>query len=53
MTLAQAVAAAGSGDNVVVAAAFRAGDIATVDLRWNFAGDGIVWVVRSVECRRG
>jgi len=48
MTLAQAVAAAGFGDNVVAAAAFRAGDIATVDPRWNYAGDNIVWVVRSL-----
>jgi hypothetical protein len=48
MTLAQAVTAAGFGDNVVAAAAFRAGDIATVDPRWNYAGDNIVWVVRSL-----
>jgi len=48
MTLAQAVAAAGFGDNVVAAAAFRAGDIATVDPRWNFAGDNILWLVRSL-----
>jgi hypothetical protein len=48
MTLAQAVAAAAVGHNVVVAAAFRAGDIATVDPRWNLAGDNIVWVVRSL-----
>jgi hypothetical protein len=49
MTLAQAVAAAGLGNNVVAAAAFRAGDIATVDPRWNLAGDNIVWVVRSLS----
>jgi hypothetical protein len=48
MTLVQAAAAAGSGDNVVTAAAFRAGDIATVDPRWNYAGDNIVWLVRSL-----
>jgi hypothetical protein len=48
MTLAQAVAAAGFGDNVVAAAAFRAGDIATVDPRWNYAGDNILWLVRSL-----
>ena len=42
------MAAAGFGDNVVAAAAFRAGDIATVDPRWNYAGDNIVWVVRSL-----
>jgi hypothetical protein len=48
MTLAEAVAAAGLGDNVMAAAAFRAGDIATVDPRWNYAGDNIVWVMRSL-----
>jgi hypothetical protein len=48
MTLAQAAAAAGLGDNVVAAAAFRAGDIATVDPRWNLAGDNILWLVRSL-----
>ena len=48
MTLAQAAAATGSGDNVVTAAPFRAGDIATVDPRWNLAGDNIVWLVRSL-----
>jgi hypothetical protein len=48
MTLAQAVAAAGLGDNVVAAAALRAGDIATVDPRWNLAGDNILWLVRSL-----
>lgn len=48
MTLAEAVAAAGLGDNAVAWAAFRAGDIATVDPRWNYTGDSIVWVVRSL-----
>jgi len=48
MTLAKAAAAAGQGDNVVTAAAFRAGDIATIDPRWNFAGDNILWLVRSL-----
>jgi hypothetical protein len=48
MTLAQTVAAAGQGDNAVTAAAFRAGDIATIDPRWNFAGDNILWLVRSL-----
>ena len=48
LTLAQAVAAAGLGDNVAAAAAFRAGDIATIDPRWNYAGDNILWVVRSL-----
>ena len=35
MTLAQAAPATGSSDNVVTAAPFRAGDIATIDPRWN------------------
>jgi hypothetical protein len=48
MTLEQVVAAAGLADNVVAAAAFRAGDIASVDPRWSFAGDNLVWVVRSI-----
>jgi hypothetical protein len=48
MTLAQAVAAAGQGDNAVTAAAFRAGDIATIDPRWNLAGDNILWLVQSL-----
>ena len=48
LTLAQAVAAVGSGENVVAAAAFQASDIATVDPRWNFAGDNILWLVRSL-----
>jgi hypothetical protein len=48
MTLVQAVAAAGLSDNVLTAAAFRAGDIATVDPRWNLAGDNILWLVRSL-----
>lgn len=48
MTLAQVAAALGLGDSVVSGAAFRAGDIATVDPRWNFAGDNLVWLVRSL-----
>ena len=48
MTLAQVAAAAGLGDDLLTGAAFRAGDIATVDPRWNFAGDDIVWLVRSL-----
>jgi len=48
MTLAQAAAAAGLGDNVVAAAAFRAGDIAAVDPRWNLAGDTVLWLLRSL-----
>jgi hypothetical protein len=48
MTLAEVAAAAGLGDSVVAAGAFRAGDIAAVDPRWNFAGDGLLWLVRSI-----
>jgi hypothetical protein len=48
MTLAQVAAAAGLGDEVLTGAAFRKGDVATVDPRWNFAGDDIVWLVRSL-----
>jgi hypothetical protein len=48
MTLVQVAAAAGLGDDLLTAAAFRAGDIATVDPRWNLAGDNIVWLLRSL-----
>ncbi len=48
MTLAQVAAVVGPGDNVVTGAAFRAGDITAVDPRWTFAGDNLVWLVRSV-----
>jgi hypothetical protein len=48
MTLAQVTAAAGLGDDLLTGAAFRKGDIATIDPRWNFAGDDIVWLVRSL-----
>jgi len=48
MTLAQVAAAIGLGDDLLTGAAFRAGDIATVDPRWNFAGDDVVWLVRSL-----
>jgi hypothetical protein len=48
MTLAQVVAAARLGDDVLTAAAFRKGDIATIDPRWNLAGNDIVWLVRSL-----
>ena len=48
MTLAQVAAAIGLGDDLLTGAPFRAGDIATVDPRWNFAGDDIVWLVRSL-----
>jgi len=49
MALDQVTAAAGAANTVVTAAAFRKGDVATVDPRWNLAGDGIVWLVRSVS----
>ena len=48
MTLAQVAAAIGLGDDLLTGAAFRAGDIATVDPRWNLAGNGVVWLVRSL-----
>lgn len=48
MTLAQVAAAIGLGDDLLTGAAFRTGDIATVDPRWNFAGDNVVWLVRSL-----
>jgi hypothetical protein len=49
LTLPQVAAAAGIGESLLTGAAFRAGDIATVDPRWNRAGDGIVWLVRSLN----
>jgi hypothetical protein len=48
MTLAQVSAAIGLGNDLLTGAAFRKGDVATVDPRWNFAGDDIVWLVRSL-----
>jgi hypothetical protein len=49
MTLAQVAAAIGLADGeLLTGAAFRAGDVATIDPRWNLAGDDIVWVVRSL-----
>jgi hypothetical protein len=48
MTLAQVAAAVGLGDDLLTGAAFRAGDIATVDPRWNLAGDNVVWLLRSL-----
>lgn len=48
MTLEQVAAAAGIGDDLLTAAPFRKGDIATIDPRWNFAGDDIVWLLRSL-----
>ena len=49
MTLAEVATAAGAGDDLVTAAPFRAGDVATVDPRWTLAGDSLVWVVRSLD----
>lgn len=37
------------GAEVLTAAAFRAGDISTIDPRWNLSGDDIVWLVRSIR----
>ncbi|MEX1156612.1 MAG: hypothetical protein WED12_05545 [Chloroflexota bacterium] len=48
LTMDQATAVLGLGDQVLAAAAFRAGDIPTVDPRWNLAGDEIMWIVRSI-----
>ena len=48
MTLDQVAAAAGLGDDLATGAAFSKGDVATIDPRWNFAGDDIVWLVRSL-----
>lgn len=47
LRLDQVAAAAGVGNSVLAAGAFRVGDIATVDPRWNLAGDKIVWFLRS------
>jgi hypothetical protein len=48
MTLGEVATAAGVSDDVVAGAAFKAGDVASIDPRWNFAGDNVEWVVRSV-----
>jgi hypothetical protein len=48
MTLAQVAAAIGPSGDLLTGAAFRAGDIATVDPRWNLAGDNVVWLARSL-----
>jgi hypothetical protein len=53
MSLAQVAAAAGLSDDLLTAAAFRAGDIATVDPRWNMAGDNVVWLARSLAPAAG
>ena len=52
MTLDQVAAALGLGDDLLTGAAFRKGDIATIDPRWNLAGDDIVWLVRSARTGR-
>jgi hypothetical protein len=53
MTLAQVAAAARLGDELLTGAPFRAGDIATVDPRWNLVGDDVVWLVRSLAPATG
>ena len=53
MTLARVAAAIGLGDDLLTGAAFRAGDIAAVDPRWNLAGNNIVWLVRSLGLAAG
>jgi hypothetical protein len=53
MTLSQVAAEIGLGDDLLTGAAFRAGDIATVDPRWNLAGDNTVWLVRSLAPAAG
>ena len=49
LTLAQAAAAAGIGDSLLTGAAFRARDLASIDPRVNLAGNGVVWLLRSLE----
>jgi hypothetical protein len=49
LTVDQAIAALDHSDDVLAAAAFRAGDISSVDPRWNLVGDDIVWIVRSIN----
>jgi hypothetical protein len=48
MTLAQVAAAIGLTDDLLTGAAVRAGAVATVDPRRNFAGDNVMWLVRSL-----
>jgi hypothetical protein len=48
MTLAQVATAIGLGDDLLTGAAFASRDIASVDPRWNLAGDNLVWLVRSI-----
>jgi hypothetical protein len=49
LTVDQAIATLSHSAQVVAAAAFRAGDISSVDPRWMRGGDDIVWVVRSLR----
>ena len=53
MTPAQVAAAIGAGDGLLTAAALPRRDVATVDPRWNLAGDGIVWIARSLGLAAG
>lgn len=53
MTLVQVAAVAGLGDELLTAAALPRRDVATVDPRWNLAGDGIVWIARSLAPAAG
>jgi hypothetical protein len=48
LTLPEVAAVVGPGETLLAGAAFQAGVIATVDPRWNLAGDGVVWLVRSI-----
>lgn len=53
MTLAQVAATAGVGDSLLTAAALPRRDVGTIDPRWNLAGDGIVWIARSLAPAAG
>ena len=48
MTLAEVAASVGVGADLLTAAAVTRRDVATIDPRWNLAGDGIVWIARSL-----
>jgi hypothetical protein len=47
-SLSKVASALGEGTEVIAIAPFQAGDISMVDPRWNLAGDGLVWIVRSI-----
>jgi hypothetical protein len=49
MTLTEVVGAIGLGDEVLTAVAIDAARVSTIDPRWNFVGDNIAWVVRSLQ----